>query len=231
VHDPAKVTVGQLDPALRRRVVRDALSIGVAVGAYGLSFGAIAVAAHLSVAQACVLSACAFTGASQFALVSVLGAGGGAVAGTSTALLLGSRNALYAVRLARLFQGPRRWQRPFAAHWTIDETAAMAVRHEEPAASRLAFWATGLTVFVFWNLATLVGALAASAIGDPKTVGFDAAFPAAFLALLAPRLPRRREQRTAVGAGVVAVLATTVLPAGVPVLLAGAVTVLVGLRP
>ncbi|MCW2725301.1 MAG: AzlC family protein, partial [Frankiales bacterium] len=175
---------------MRRAVLRDALGIGVAVGAYGLSFGAVATTAGLSAVQACALSLLMFTGASQFALVGVLGAGGGAIAGVLSSLLLGSRNTLYAVRLADLLRlpGPRRI---VAAQLTIDETTAMATA--APAGQeRTAFWATGVSVYLLWNLGTLLGALGAARLGDPATFGLDAAVPAAFLALLAPRLRERQ---------------------------------------
>ncbi len=152
-----------------RPIVRDALGIGVATGAYGLSFGALAVAAGLSLPQACALSLLMFTGASQFAFVGLIG--GGAAAAVATALLLGARNALYGLRLA-----PYLRPRPLAAHLVIDESAAMAVR-DTPADTRLGFWSTGAAVFVFWNLATLLGALAGQALSDPRALGLDAAAP------------------------------------------------------
>lgn len=200
----------------RRRVGRDALAIGVATGAYGLSYGAIAVASGLSVAQASALSLFAFTGASQFALVGVVGAGGSTVAALVTALLLGSRNTLYAVRLTGLFPA----RRALAAHLVIDETTAMAVTHADRVQARRAFWLTGAAVFVCWNLATLIGAFAGDLIADPAALGLDAAFPAAFLALLAPKLRERPVLVAAVGGAAVALLATPYLPAGLPVLLA-----------
>ena len=211
-----------LSAAERRRVDADALGIGVAVGAYGVSFGAVAVAAGLTAAQACALSLFAFTGGSQFALVAVLGAGGGAAAGVASALLLGSRNTLYAVRLAGLL-GPRR--RALSAVLVIDESAAMAVAQPTPAAARRAFFATGLAVYVLWNAATLVGALGAAALGDPRDLGLDAAVPAAFLALLAPRLRGRRPRAVAVAAALVTLAVVPWTPAGVPVLLAALVAV------
>lgn len=198
---------------------RDALGVGIAVGAYGLSFGAAAVAAGLSTAQACALSLLVFTGASQFALVGVLGAGGSVVAGVASALLLGSRNLLYAVRLSSLVptHGVRRVA---AAQLTIDESTAMATA--APAGlSTLGFWATGLSVYVFWNLATLLGALGAARLGDPAALGLDAAVPAAFLALLAPQLRDRTAARVALAGAALALLAVPLTPAGVPVLVAG----------
>ncbi len=214
--------------ARRRKVLRDALGVGVATGAYGLSFGAIATAAGLSVPQAAALSLLMFTGASQFALVGVLGAGGGALAAAAAATLLGSRNAFYGLRLSGLLQvrGPGRF---LAAQLVIDESAAMAVAQQDERSGRLAFWATGSSVFVFWNLATLAGALGAQAFDDPRVLGLDAAAPAAFLALLAPRLRDGEAWALAVAAAVVALVLTPVVPAGVPLLAVAAGTVLVGM--
>ncbi|MCU1674651.1 MAG: AzlC family protein [Frankiales bacterium] len=201
----------------QRDVVRDAVGIGIAVGAYGISFGAVATTAGLSVLQACATSLLLFTGASQFALVGVLGAGGSALAGVLSALLLGSRNTLYAVRLADLlrFRGPRR---VLAAQLTIDETTAMATATTEHPA--LAFWATGAAVYGLWNLGTLLGAVGATQLGDPATFGLDAAVPAAFLALLAPRLRERTGLLIAVAGGLLALAAVPLTRPGVPVLVA-----------
>ena len=174
----------------RRGVIRDALGIAVATGAYALSFGAISTTSGLSVLQTMALSVLMFTGASQFALVGVIGAGGSVWAGAATAALLGSRNALYGLRLSALLN-VRGLRRLAAAHFVIDETTAMAIGRDSEREGRLAFWATGVALFTLWNLGTLIGALATHALPDPKVLGFDAAPPAAFLALLAPRLRAR----------------------------------------
>lgn len=217
-----------LDPARRRAIVRDGLAVGVATGAYGLSFGAIAVTSGLDVWQACALSLLAFTGASQFALVGVVGAGGAPLSGMVTGLLLGTRNTLYGLRLSTLlgFTGPRR---AAAAHLVIDESTAMSVNRESRPAARVGFLATGLSVFVLWNAATFVGALAGNALGDPRAWGLDSAVGAAFLALLWPRLRDRRNQLCAVLAVALALVLVPRVPAGVPVLAAGVVALGLGL--
>ncbi len=205
------------------------MTLGLAVGAYGLSFGAAAVTAGLTTVQACVLSLLLFTGASQFALVGVLGAGGGAVAGVAGALLLGTRNTLYAVRLATLLpvRGPRRI---LAAQLTIDETTGMATS-APPGLAGTAFWATGLSVYVLWNLATLLGAVGAARLGDPAALGLDAAVPAAFLALLAPQVRARNTLAVAAAGALLAATAIPLTPPGVPVLLAGLAVVPLLARP
>jgi predicted branched-subunit amino acid permease len=166
-----------------------------------------------------------FTGASQFALVGVVGAGGSVWAGVATAALLGSRNALYGLRLSSLLD-LRGWRRPVTAHFVIDEMTAMAIGQDEPPSSRFAFWATGLLLFAFWNTGTVIGALATHALPDPKALGLDAAPPAAFLALLAPRLRAREPIAIALAGGIVSLVLLPFVPAGVPLL---AVAVLVAL--
>jgi predicted branched-subunit amino acid permease len=211
-------------------VIRDAVGIGVASGAYALSFGAISITAGLSLAQTCALSILMFTGASQFAFVGVVGAGGSAWAGAATAMLLGSRNALYGLRLSSLLNvsGLRRLA---ASHFVIDETTAMAIARDTPPESRFAFWATGFILFSFWNLGTLVGALATQVIPDPKALGLDAAPPAAFLALVAPRLHGREPVAIAVGAAIVVLAVLPFVPPGVPLLIVAVLVVAFGLRP
>ena len=213
----------------RSGIVRDALGIGIASGAYALSFGAISTAAGLSLLQTVALSTLMFTGASQFAMVGVIGAGGSVWAGAATAALLGTRNALYGVRLSSLL-GVRSFRRALAAHFVIDETTAMAIARESPVESRFAFWATGVALFALWNLGTLAGALAIHVLPDPKALGFDAAPPAAFLALLAPRLRAREPMAVALGAAVVALLVLPFVPAGIPLLIVATLVALLGLR-
>jgi predicted branched-subunit amino acid permease len=191
----------------------------VAVGAYGFAFGAASVAAGLSVLQTCLLSLLAFTGGTQFAVVGVVAGGGSGGAALAGGLLLGSRNALYAMRLAPLLR-VRGVRRLLAALGTIDESTAMAVAQPVPELSRVAFWWTFGGVFTFWNLTTLLGAVTGSLI-DPAAVGLDAVVPAAFLALLAPRLRSGVvERRIAVVAGVLALVLIPLTPPGVPVLAA-----------
>ncbi|MBA2953298.1 branched-chain amino acid ABC transporter permease [Nocardioides sp. MAH-18] len=221
------MTDAPLDRSERAAIIRDSLGVGIATGAYGVSFGAVSVSAGLSVAQTCALSLLVFTGASQFALVGVVAAGGAPLSGALTALLLGTRNTLYGLRMAPLlrFTG---WRRIGAAQVLIDESTAMGVTRETTAAARLGFLTTGVSIFVLWNLFTAVGAVAGNEIGDPRTYGLDAAVGAAFLALLWPRLRSRRNQLVAAAAAVVALATVPIVPAGVPVLAAAAVALLAG---
>ncbi len=217
-----------MDMAIARppsRAVTGALGIGVAVGVYGVSFGVLAVASGLSPAQACVMSMLVFTGASQFAFVGVLAGGGGALAAMGPAVMLAVRNAAYGLSLTSILPSRLR-DRALAAHLVIDETTAMARAQSDPINARHAFLATGVSVWVFWNAGTLAGALAGGGIGDPQTLGLDAMFPAAFLALLAPQLRRPGAPVAAVAGVAIALALVPFAPAGVPV-----VAALAGLAP
>jgi predicted branched-subunit amino acid permease len=215
-------------PAERRAIVRDGLGVGIATGLYGVSFGAVAVAAGLSVLQTCALSFVMFTGASQFAFVGVLAAGGAPLSGAATALMLGTRNTLYGLKLAPLL-GFRDWRRPVTAQIVIDESTAMSVTRSSRTAARIGFLTTGIAVFALWNLFTFVGAIAGNLIGDPRQYGLDAAVGAAFLALLWPRLSDPRNRVVALCAAAVALGVVPLTAPGVPVLVAGGVALLAGI--
>ncbi|WST44902.1 AzlC family ABC transporter permease [Streptomyces avidinii] len=210
---------GVADGQPRAAVVRDALGVGVAVGLSGFAFGVTAAGAGISTLQACVLSLLVFTGASQFALVGALAAGGNPFTAAAGAFFLGTRNAFYGLRLSQVLKLPRA-VRPLAAHWVIDETTAVALAQPDRKSARLGFTVTGLTLYALWNLTTLLGALGAEAIGDTRAWGLDAAGPAVFLALLAPMLKTSTERAVAALALVLGLGFLPVLPAGVPVLIA-----------
>jgi predicted branched-subunit amino acid permease len=221
--------------AARTAILRDAIGLGLAVGLYGVAFGAAAVSAGLAPWQALALSLLMFTGASQFALVGVLGAGGSALAAVGSALLLGTRNSVYGVRLAPLLAPRGTLRRLGMAHWIIDETTALAVSAPDRGLARLVFLVGGGTIFTLWNVTTLAGALGAGALGGTAKAALDAVVPAAFLALLWPRLRKsfaeaEEQRRVAAGGAVVALALTPFVPAGVQVIAAVVAVALAG-RP
>ena len=206
--------------ATERRIRNRALTIGISVTPFGLSFGAVSVEAHLSLVQVCLLSLVLFSGASQFALVSIIGAGGSYVSAVGTALLLGVRNGLYAARINSLLR-PSGWRRFVMSEVTIDESTAMAVSEAPSGNAAHAFWSTALSVYVLWNVSTVIGALVGNALGSPATTGLDVAGPAAFVALLAPRLTTLRMRMVALGSGVIALVTVPIVPVGAPILIGG----------
>jgi 4-azaleucine resistance transporter AzlC len=213
----------------RRAIVGDALALGLGTGVYAISFGALAVAAGLSAWQAQALSLLMFTGASQFALIAVVASGGSALVAIATSTLVGTRNAFYAVAMAPVLEA-RGLRRLVAAQATIDESTGMAARYEKDRDSaRLAFWSTAAAIYVLWNLGTLIGSLGAGMLEDPDVLGLDAAAPAAFLALVWPRLTSWPMRAVAIVSLVVAVALSPLIGAGLPVLMGGAAGIVVGL--
>jgi 4-azaleucine resistance transporter AzlC len=214
------------EPRLRP-VVTASLTLGLTVGVFGFVFGVSAVTRGASVWQACAMSLLVFTGASQFTAVSVVGDGGSTASALGGALLLAARNGAYGLAMARRIRGSL-GRRLLAAQLVIDESTAMAAAQSDPEAGRAAFWITGITIYVCWNTATLLGAFAGTAI-DPASYGLDVAIPAAFVAMLWPLLSESRARIAAVGGAVICVVLTPLLPVGVPILCAAA-AVLVGVR-
>jgi predicted branched-subunit amino acid permease len=225
-----RVTAAHTTPdAEARRAWRQGLGVALATSAYGVSFGALAVAAGLDIWQTCVLSLVMFTGGSQFAFVGVIAAGGlpAAPAAIASASLLGVRNIAYGMRMSPVV-GSGFWRRAAAAQFTIDESTAVSLAQTTRRARTLGFWVTGIAIYIGWNLSTLAGALLGDVLGDPRAYGLDAAAAAAFLALLWPRLRHRQPIAVGIAAAVVATMLTPVLMPGIPVLIAAVVAVVVG---
>lgn len=213
----------------RRSVLRDSLSVAIPVGSYGAAFGAAAVAGGFSVLQACALSLLLFSGASQFAVVGVMAGGGTPFSAIATGALLGIRNGLYGMRMAPILKlaGLRRF---LGAQITIDESTGVALSQESRGddAMRYGFFATGIGVFIFWNLFTFIGALGANSIGDPSSWGLDAAVPAAFLGLVWPRLVNRKARIAALLSALLAITITPFLGAGLPIIATVLIALVIG---
>lgn len=210
-------------------VNRTAFSVAFTVGLYGAAFGAAGVTAGFSILQTCLLSILLFSGASQFAVVGIMGAGGAAISAIATATLLGFRNALYGLQMAPILK-VKGIRRVFAAQITIDESTAVATLQDNDADRKRGFYLTGIGVYVFWNLFTLLGALGASAIGDPSVWGLDAAVPAAFLGLIWPRLKNKIQFVVSAIAITWALLLTPITPAGIPIITTVVLAIIFGAK-
>ena len=207
---------GRFNPRTNQ-VDRTAISVAFTVGLYGAAFGAAGVTAGFSILQSCLLSILLFSGASQFAVVGIMGAGGSAISAIATATLLGFRNALYGLQMAPILKVTG-LNRVLAAQITIDESTAVATLQDNDAERKRGFYVTGIGVYIFWNLFTFLGALGASAIGDPAVWGLDAAVPAAFCGLVWPRLKNKLQFVVCASAIALALLLTPLTPAGVPII-------------
>jgi branched chain amino acid efflux pump len=207
--------------------VRAALAIAATVWFFGASFGLVARGSGLGVLPPLVMSATTFAGSAQFAVSSILGAGGGAAAAITAAVLLNARYAPISISVAPLFRGPRP-RRLVESQLIVDESWALASRGAGRFDRRILLGA-GLMLYVSWLSGTAVGVLAGDALGDPQDLGLDGAFPALFLALLAPQLRAPRAALAAVAGGALALALIPVTPAGTPIVAASAACLL-GLR-
>jgi predicted branched-subunit amino acid permease len=209
----------------QQSVTAVSLGVGFATGLYGISFGALSVAAGLDLWQTMALSLLMFSGGSQFAFIGVVATGAGVVPAILSAWLLGVRNGFYAIRMNPVLS-VRALLKPVAAQLTIDESNAVSLLGEpDRKKERLGFWLTGIAVFAFWNVFTFVGAVVGSQLGNPTTWGLDAAAAAAFLGLIWPRLNQSKLLVLAVASAFVATSLSAVLPAGIPVLLTAVLAV------
>jgi len=213
----------------KNQVDRTALSVAFTVGLYGAAFGAAGVTAGFSILQSCLLSLLLFSGASQFAVVGIMGAGGAAVSAIATATLLGFRNTLYGLQMAPILK-VKGFKRVLAAQITIDESTAVATLQDNDVDRKRGFYLTGIGVYVFWNLFTFLGALGASEIGDPSVWGLDAAVPAAFLGLIWPRLKNKVQFLVSGIAIAWALLLTPVSPAGIPIITTVLLAIIFGVK-
>lgn len=213
----------------KKQVDRTALSVALTVGLYGAAFGAAGVTAGFSILQTCLLSILLFSGASQFAVVGIMGAGGAAISAIATATLLGFRNALYGLQMAPILR-VKGIRRVLAAQITIDESTAVATLQDNDEDRKRGFYLTGIGVYIFWNLFTFLGALGASAIGDPSVWGLDAAVPAAFLGLIWPRLKNKLQFIVSAIAIAWALLLTPITPAGIPIITTVLLAIVFGVK-
>ena len=202
------------------------IQVALAVSVSGISFGALAVVSGFSVWHTMVLSLVMFSGASQFALIGIIGTGGLAawVPAVLTAALLGLRNGLYGLRMSPII-GPGPMKRTLAAQLTVDESTAVGSNQASIEAGRAGFWTAAVALYIGWNLATLAGALLGDVVGDVRAYGLDAAAAAAFLGLVWPRLKEGEPAFVALGAAVLTVVLLPAVPAGIPVLIVAVVAI------
>ncbi len=216
---------------VRRAIRRQGLAIGVSVIPFGVAFGIACSEANLSTGEAMGFSVLMFTGGSHFAAVGVLGDGGSVGAAIIAAVLLAMRSLAYGVVMAPILTGSR-WFRALASQLMIDESMAIGSAQVEPADQRYGYFSGGISIFALWNASTFVGAALVSSAGDLVTTwGLDATIPAAFLALLWPRLADPTQRAVAIGGAVIAMGLVPIATAGLPIIAAAAAVALARIAP
>ena len=199
----------------------------VAGSVVALSFGVLARDAGFSAVGAIVMSAIVFAGSAQFAAISIVAAGGGLGAAIGAAALMNSRFLPMGIALAPSLRG-RVLTRAVQGQTVVDASWVMANQGEGRFDRHFLFGATAVQ-YVAWLGGTAVGALGGGLLGDTQALGFDAIFPAFFLALLLPELRDARARGVAAAGALIALALVPLAPAGLPVL-AASVAALVGLK-
>jgi len=205
--------------------VRAALPLAIAPLLFGASFGLLAIDAGIGASGAVAMSVTTFAGSAQLAAASILEDGGGAASAIVAALLLNARYVPLSLAVASIFPGPRR-RRAVESQLIVDESWALAGRRGRFEYGVLI--GAGLLLYVVWVGGTALGTVIGDLL-DPEAIGVDAAFPALFLALLAPYLRSRRALLTALVAGAITLVLIPVAPPGVPIV-AASLAALLGLR-
>ena len=205
--------------------VRAGLPLALAPLLFSASFGLLAIDAGMGRLGAVVMSATTFAGSAQFAAASILRDGGGAVAATVAAILLNARYVTFSLAVASIFPGPRQ-RRFLESQLIVDESWALSGRSGRFDYGVLA--GVGILLYLLWVAGTVIGTVVGDLL-NPEAIGLDAAFPALFLALLAPYLRTRRALVTALAAGTITLVLLPVAPPGVPIVAAG-LAGLIGLR-
>jgi 4-azaleucine resistance transporter AzlC len=192
---------------LEPELARDIALVVAACAFVGVSFGAITVSSGLPVWLPMLMSVVVFAGAAQFMFVAIVASGGSLIAAVVAGLLVNTRLL------------PLGWRR-LGSHVITDESAAFTLAQQDPAKRRAVYWACSISLFICWNIGTLVGAFGGTVISDTDAFGLDAAFPAVLLALVLPSLDNGPTRRAAATGVVIALVTSPFLTAGVPVLLA-----------
>ena len=214
-------------PVVRRSLVL-ALPLAAVVGVFGISFGVLAAGTPAFGALAALaMSATTFAGSAQFAAITVLASGGQLLPAVVTAVLLNLRYIPIGISVAPSLHGGR-LQRFLQAQLVVDESWAVSARAGGRFDVRVLV-VVGLTLYAAWLIGTAVGVITGAALGDPNRLGLDGAFPALFLALLAPQLRNRRAVGSALLGGAIALVLVPFAPAGLPII-AAASAALIGLR-
>ena len=213
-----------------RASFRRGLRLGVPFGMVGflisLSFSVLATQAGFTTAQAIATSAIVFAGSAQFAMLSVITAGGGIPAALIAAALMNSRFLAMGVALApSLPGGPLK--RAVQGQASVDTSWALASRGDGTF-DRWLLFGTTVPQYLTWTTGAVVGAVFGDALGDTHRLGLDAIYPVFFLSLLIAEMRDPALRWVAVAGGLLALVLVPVTAPGVPILAASAVA-LVGL--
>lgn len=193
-----------------RRGIKDLAPILPGVIPFGMIAGVAATEAGMSVAHAVGFSTIVFAGASQLAAIALIGQNAAIIVIILTALVINARFLMYSASLSSHFAGLPVSRRAFAAYLLTDQAYAFSIsRYREaeltPVEKMTYYTATGLTLWVPWQISTVVGAALGTSV--PEEWQLDFAIPLVFLALLVPSIRLRSDAVAAAVAGLLVLVA------------------------
>lgn len=207
----------------------EALPLAIAIAAYGLSYGVLAIQANFTLAGATAMSLLVFSGSVQMVTVAMLMTGAGLASVVFTAALLNLRNLLYGAALAEGL-APAKGRKWLLAFGVSDEPFVLGIsRFKKYGPDPLYFGTVTATFYAAWVLSSLLGAFIGNRI-DPQQWGLDLAFPVTFMALLVPGLKGNPAVATALAAILLASGLEYISPGnGFTIIITGVLSPLAGL--
>jgi len=161
-----------------------ATPVALGVAGYGIVFGVLSGQAGLSAAEATLMSATVLAGAAQLVAVELWADPVPALAVVGTTLVVNLRYLLMGAALRPWFGRLSPAQAYASVFFTADENWALTMGELRSGSGRGAFLlGSGLAIWTFWVLATLLGATAGGVIDDPARFGLDFVLTAVFLTL------------------------------------------------
>lgn len=194
--------------------VRDAVPLSVPVVFFGVVFGVLARRAGLSIAETTGMSLVVFAGVSQFAAVTMLGAGASVTQIVLATFMINSRHLFMGASIAPYFRGSGLALLLSAAGLLTDESYALSInRFARNHVKAGYYFSCSVVFYLVWVGSTLAGAAWVGKSLDVTRWGLDFAFLAAFIGILGSQVRSR--------AGVAALVAAASVGVAARVLLAG----------
>ncbi|HAI05828.1 MULTISPECIES: AzlC family ABC transporter permease [Pantoea] len=201
---------------LDKGVVKAIFLVCLADGIVGLSYGSLATADGFPLWVPLALSTLVLAGASEFLFIGVVAGGGSPFTAAAAGLLVNARHLPFGIAVKDLVgRGPAGW---LGCHIMNDESVVFGISQPKLAQRRSAFWLCGIGIGLIWPISVMTGAAIGQFIPDTSVIGLDAVFPAILIALIFPALRQRRTRVPAVLGAALSLLATPLVPAGMPVL-------------
>jgi predicted branched-subunit amino acid permease len=169
-----------------RDAFRRGIAVAIAASPFAVLFGAVAIDNGLTVAEATLMSATLYAGASQLVGVELFNHNVAPWLVVLSIFAVNFRHVLYSAAMAPHIRHLTFWQKATSLFLLTDPQFAETERRGDAGIRVSYIWlmVLGLSVYVPWLCLTVVGGLLGNLIGDPKAIGIDVLLPVYFLGLV-----------------------------------------------